>query len=268
MKVFDCFTFNDENIILEIRLNELDKFVDYFVIVEFGETHQGNFKGKKIDRNIIKNFSHKIKYFYVQNFDVEMNSWERENFQRNFITQGLINAKNEDIIIISDLDEIPKLENINLKKIENQIYGFKQLNMMYKFNLLKDSEWIGSRLCKFKNLKSPQWLRNLKMNKKYSSLRIDKYFSDNFTFNYKIIDDGGWHFGWIKSIDEIILKLESFAHEEFNINEIKNKEYIKACLKNNISFLEPKKKLTTIDINNLPKYLIKNKRIYSEFINN
>jgi beta-1,4-mannosyl-glycoprotein beta-1,4-N-acetylglucosaminyltransferase len=268
MKVFDCFTFCDENKILEIRLNELDKFVDYFVIVEFGETHQGNFKGKKINESIIKNFLHKTKYIYVEKFNIKMSPWERENFQRNYIIQGLDNAKPEDIIIISDLDEIPKLKNINLEKIGNQIFGFKQLNMMYKFNLLRDNDWIGSRLCKFKKLKSPQWLRNLKMKKDYSHFRIDKFFSDNFSFNSKIIEDGGWHFGWIKSVDEIITKLESFAHDEFNTQKFKDSTHIKSCLKNNVNFLEPKRKLITIDISNLPEYLIKNKKNFHEFISN
>ena len=69
MKIFDCFTFNDENSILEIRLNEMTKWVDFFVIVEFGENHQGKKKGKKIDQKILNKFKDKIKYFYVEKFN-------------------------------------------------------------------------------------------------------------------------------------------------------------------------------------------------------
>ena len=100
MKIFDCFTFNDENHILDIRLNELNKYVDFFVIVEFGQNHQGKNKGKKIDEKLLDKFQKKIKYFYIETFDQNLNSWERESFQRNYINKGIIESHNDDIIII------------------------------------------------------------------------------------------------------------------------------------------------------------------------
>ncbi len=259
MKIFDCFTFNDENLILEIRLNELSKYIDYFIIVEFGENHQGARKGKKIDEKILDKYKNKIRYIYVDKFNKNLTSWERENYQRNYIKKGLFDAENEDIIIISDLDEIPNLKKINFNNIKNSIYAFKQINMMYKFNLVRDFSWIGTKLCKLKKLKSPQWIRSLKVNKKYSYFRIDKFFSKNYTHNFKVIENGGWHFGWIRSIEEIIEKLNSFAHIEFNNSKIKNYKYIKECIYNNISFLDNNEKLKEIQLNLLPEYLIKNK---------
>ncbi len=266
MKIFDCFTFNDENLILELRLNELKKFVDYFVIIEFGENHQGKKKGKKIDKKILKRFNNKIRYFYIEKFPKNLNSWDRENFQRNTILKGLKDASKDDIIIISDLDEIPNLNKLNLRDINDTIYAFRQINTMYKFNLIRDSDWLGSKLCKFKKLKSPQWLRSLKVRKKYNLLRLDKLFSNNYVHNSKIIENGGWHFGWIREISQIIQKLESFAHTEFNNDKFKNFDFIEECIKKKVNFLDTNEKLEKIELNQLPKYLIKNKNKFKHFL--
>ena len=152
MKIFDCFTFNDENHILDIRLNELDKYVDFFVIVEFGQNHQGKNKGKKIDEKLLDKFQKKIKYFYIETFDQNLNSWERESFQRNYINKGLIESHNDDIIIISDIDEIPNLKKINFSEIYEYVFAFSQIHSMYKLNLIRNDKWIGSKLCKKKNI--------------------------------------------------------------------------------------------------------------------
>ena len=265
MKIFDCFTFNDENLLLELRLNEMSKYIDYFIIVEFGEDHQGNKKGKKIDENILKNFKNKVRYIYVEAFNKNMKAWERENFQRNYIKNGLYDADKNDIIIISDLDEIPNLKEINLTDIGNCIYAFRQINLMYKFNLARDFNWIGTKLCKLKKLKSPQWLRSLKVRKKYSYFRIDKFFSKNYVHNFKIIENGGWHFGWIREIKEIINKLNSFAHTEFNKDKFKNPEYINNCIDNNINFLNTNEKLKEIHLDLLPESLVSRKDKFKSF---
>ena len=266
MKIFDCFTFNDENSILEIRLNELNKYVDYFVIVEFGENHQGKIKGKKINEEIFKKFQNKIRYYYIEKFPKNLDSWQRENYQRNSLIKGLHDANQNDIIIVSDLDEIPNLSKIDLFNLNNKIYAFKQINTMYKFNMVRDYNWIGSKLCKFKKLKSPQWIRSLKVHKKYSYFRIDKFFSSNYIHNFKIIKNGGWHFGWIRNIDEIINKLDSFAHTEFNNSKFKNYKYITECINKNKNFLDTKEILEKIDINLLPKYLVSNKDKFKDYL--
>ena len=152
MKIFDCFIFNDENHILDIRLNELDKYVDFFIIIEFGQNHQGENKGKKIDEKILDKFKKKIKYFYVEKFNPNLNSWERESFQRNCINKGLKESNDDDIIIISDIDEIPNLKIINFLKINKYVYAFSQIHTMYKLNLIRNKKWIGTKLCKKKNI--------------------------------------------------------------------------------------------------------------------
>lgn len=266
MKIYDCFLFNDENQLLEVRLNELNSFVDYFVIVESEYNHQNKLKGKKINLDILNAFKDKIKYSYIKGKYSFKDSWQIENYQRNFIKNSLKECSGEDIIIVSDIDEIPNLENINFHQIENKMLAFAQLHMMYKFNLLREKKWFGTKLIKFKNLKNPQWIRSLKVHKKYSLYRIDKiFFSNNYYSNFEIIVNGGWHFGWLKNLNEILLKINSFAHTEYLNTKINNKEYIEYCLLNNLNFFN-KKKLDLLGPEVLPNYVKNNLKKFKNFI--
>ena len=194
MKIFDCFMFYDEELLLDIRLNILDKYVDFFVIVESRYLHNGEKRNLCFDINKYKNFQNKIIYIIQENepkrilkldtndnegtksHKLIFNAHLRENEQRNYISRGLDKANNEDIILISDVDEIPNLKSIDLKSINNKIIIFEQEIFYYKFNrYLKNFTWFGTKACRKKNLKSPQWLRNIKY-KKYSFYRIDTFF--------------------------------------------------------------------------------------------
>ena len=264
--IYDCFSYLDEDLLLNLRLHILDKYVDYFVIIEGNKTWQNNPKELKFDINKYEKFKHKIIYIVVKDLPDGEDPYLRENYQRNSILKGLQNSKDDDLIIISDLDEIPNLSRIDLNNVNDTIYAFKQINTMYKFNLIRDTNWIGSKLCKLKKLKSPQWLRSLKVHKKYSYLRIDKFFSKNYVHNFKIIEHGGWHFGWIRDISQIIDKIESFAHTEFNNDNYKNFKFINECINKRVNFLDINEKLNKIEISHLPMYLIKNIEKYKNFI--
>ena len=163
MKFIDCFLYHNEDLILDIRVNTLNKFVDKFVIVESKYDHQGNKKKLNFD---IKKFNHlrsKIIYLIIDEFPKKMTNWDRENYQRNFIMKGLEEFDDNDYIIISDVDEIPNLINLNnLDKFKYTV--FQQKMFYYKVNLINktDPNWYGSKLCKKKYLKSPQWLRKKK----------------------------------------------------------------------------------------------------------
>ena len=266
MKVYDCFTFNDENSILEIRLNELNKYVDYFVIVEFGENHQGNKKGEKIDKVLLEKFNDKVRYIYVDSFKNNLSSWQRENDQRNLIKEGLYDANENDIIIISDLDEIPDLRNFNIKTVNNNIIAFSQFRSMYKLNLLVKEKWIGTKLCKFKRLKSPQWLRSLRVKKKYSFFRIDKLLSPRYVINFKIVEKGGWHFSWLRETSSIIKKLEAYAHSEFNTNYYKNKSFIDECINEKKNFFNTGEILKIVNLRELPEYIQSNSGKFKKWL--
>ena len=206
MKIYDCFSYWDEDLLLDIRLNILNEHVDYFVIVEGNKTWQNNFKKLRFDIKKFKKFKDKIIYVPVEDMPGGENPWIRENFQRNCITRGLIESNPEDLIIISDVDEIPNLDNIK-EYLENKRYAaFKQKGFYYKLNMQNITlpHWYGSRICKQKYLKSPQWLRNLKF-KKRPFWRLDKYRLNN------IIQKGGWHFCNLKNPKELLYKYKNMA---------------------------------------------------------
>ena len=162
----------DEDIVLDVRLNYLNSYVDKFVIIEAEYNHKGEKRNPKFNIKNFHKFKDKIIYLLVnqeapfieeindidsedkKNGKLIMNALKRENFQRNHIADGLTEAVDEDWIIVSDLDEIPNLKENNLKNIKSPIIFFKQLMIYYKFNLvLEDYPWIGSKACKKKYLK-------------------------------------------------------------------------------------------------------------------
>ena len=250
MKIFDCFMYFDEDLVLDLRLNLLDNKVDYFVIVESKYNHKGEKRKLKFNINKFLKFKKKIIYIIhdeiphqikpikksdnenVINTKYIFNAVFRENSQRNFILKGLSKANKEDMILISDVDEIPNLEKVNFKAEKNKLIFFSQDMFYYKFNLkLPNFNWIGTKSCKKKYLKSPQWLRNIK-DRKYSFFRIDALFSDNKYINVKIIENGGWHFTNIKKPEEIEHKMKSYLHHrEFDLKPI-NVEEIGIIMKN------------------------------------
>ena len=128
-----------------------------------------------------------------------LNGYARDNYQRNKLFEGIKKLDDEDLIIISDLDEIPKLENIDFNKIKNKIIQFRQKIFYYKLNLYYPKfNWFGSKACKKKYLVSPQWLRNIK-SKKYPFWRIDTFFNKKKYNDIHFVFDGGWHFTCIKT---------------------------------------------------------------------
>ena len=230
MKIYDCFMFSDEKMLLDIRLNVLNDYVDQFVIIESKYKHNGDIKNKNFDINQYSKFKNKIKYIYLdeepkglvsisveddedkKNKSLLHNTYVRENYQRDVIAKGILDAGPEDFIIVGDIDEIPNLKNLDFENKKNHLIIFRQKMFYYKLNLYyKELVWTGTRACLKKNLKSPQWLRNIK-NKKYPIWRIDTLFARNKYSNIIFINDGGWHFTNMKSPEEIFSKLNSFLH--------------------------------------------------------
>ena len=285
----------DEELILDVRLNTLNEYVDYFVIVESKFTHSGEKRNLQFNPQKFKRFKDKIIYLIydqqpsgiekLNDKDTELitsskyifNAGHRENGQRNHIAKGLVNAESEDIILISDVDEIPNLPNINFKNINEKIILFKQDMFYYKFNLhLPKLIWTGTKGCKKKNLLHPQWLRNVK-DRKYPFFRIDTIFSKDKYQSVKYINNGGWHFTNIKTAKEIEFKLKSYLHHrEFDINPLtvskinqimddKRAIYNLNVDKSN-SKLGGGNKLEKFEINKLPIYIQKNLSYFKEWI--
>jgi beta-1,4-mannosyl-glycoprotein beta-1,4-N-acetylglucosaminyltransferase len=296
MKIFDCFMYFDEDVVLDVRLNTLDQYVNKFVIVESLFTHKGDKRDLKFDINKFNKFKNKIVYLVYEKEPPEiesineneteneksgkfiLNAIHRENGQRNFISEGLKNAHDEDFILISDLDEIPNLSNINLNNFREKLIFFNQEMFYYKFNLkLPNFNWVGTKSCKKKNFLNAQWLRNIK-DKNYPFYRIDLLFSKNKYTNIKFIKNGGWHFTNIKTSEEIRHKLSSYLHHrEFDLNPLSTSE-IDELIKNKkaIYDLNADKRsqkfgngieLENYDIKKLPNYIYKNLDKFKDWIN-
>jgi beta-1,4-mannosyl-glycoprotein beta-1,4-N-acetylglucosaminyltransferase len=295
MKIYDCFMYHDEDVLLDFRLNYLNKYVDKFVIVEASHFHSGlskklNFKFKKFIKfqdkiiyiKVLQKPKNLLKIFNTDNDELRshkkiINGYAWDNFQRNMISRGLKNLNDNDVIIISDLDEIPNLENINLKKIKNKLIFFRQKIFFYKFNLLYPNKfWYGSRACRKKDLKSPQWLRDIK-EKQYSIFRPDIFFSKKKYNDFFFVNEGGWHFTNLKTPKKIFEKLSNYAHHlEFQKSGIKlnnidyliknNKAIYNHAVDQRLNKFDGSIKLKKININTLPKYIINNIDKYKKWI--
>ena len=285
----------DEEVVLDLRLNTLDKYIDYFVIVESSFTHKGDKRELKFNSKKFEKFQKKIIYKVYDKFPENletvndsdndsikgnkhiMNALKRENGQRNYITEGLIESKDNDIILISDVDEIPNLEEIKFEKINEKIFMFRQDMFYYKFDLkLPNIIWSGTKGCRKKDLVSPQWLRNIK-DKKYSIFRFDTLFSNKKYSSIKFIDKGGWHFSNIKSATEIEHKLKSYLHHaEFDeqpltasqIDQIIKKKQAIYDLKvdKTVNKVGGGSKLEKYDFEKLPIYIKKNKKKFETWL--
>ena len=295
MKIYDCFMYFDEDIVVDVRLNTLNQFVDYFVIVESRFTHKGESRQLNFNHKKFEKFKDKIIYIVDEEIysltekikidDSEdeksrkaiFNAAYRENGQRNLISKGLEGANKEDFIMISDVDEIPKLSGLNFNTLKEKIILFKQDMFYYKFNLkLPNLIWTGTKACRKKNLVNPQWLRNIK-DRKYPFFRIDTFFSNTKYTSIKIINDGGWHFSNIKTPKEIEFKLRSYLHHrEFDLNPL-SVEQINEIIKNKQAIYDLKVDKTVnkigngsilekFEFNKLPEYIVTNKDKFLDWI--
>jgi beta-1,4-mannosyl-glycoprotein beta-1,4-N-acetylglucosaminyltransferase len=208
----------------------------------------------------------KIKYIIAdykkdKNFDNHQGGESPiEQHQRNSLIQGLKEANPDDIVILSDSDEIPDLTKLKEIKKNKKFIAFSQKMFMYKLNLqnVSESNWIGSKITLKKNIKTMQELRNLKF-KKYPFWRIDKK-------NLQIIR-GGWHFSFLQSPDDIINKIKSYSHGEFNKKEITNKKNIEEKIKLGKDIYNRAKVLKSVKIDkSFPKYIWENQDKLREWI--
>ncbi len=294
MKIIDCVTYLDENMLLDIRLNVLNQYVDKFVIAESLYTHSGKKKKQNFDINNFPKFKDKIHYILVEDEvenlhdthestkyfsgNLRLNSLKRIEKQYNSLDEGVKDSDDEDLILLSDCDEIPNLENLKKENLKNEIILFKQKIFYYKFNLQHLSmEWFGTKACRKKDLKTFNWLRNIK-NKKYQFWRLDTFFSKNKYINVKTIENGGWHFSKVKNEKDIYYTLSVYGeHNEFEKSGLDHKK-IKELIDNQELYFDhnldktsnykysSKIKLTKQNLDVLPKYIRDNHSKYSEWL--
>tara|TARA_Y100001958_G_scaffold157256_1_gene151871 strand:+ start:875 stop:1684 length:810 start_codon:yes stop_codon:yes gene_type:complete len=264
-KIYDCITFFDENLLANLRFEILQDVVDYFVVCESEYDHKR--QKKKINFKL-KNKKFDAKVIHVilsEPFPDNLDSWGIEAFQRDKIFDTISNADADDLIMYSDSDEIPNpnlLKNMILKKK----YGiFLQKFFAYKFNIFNKHEtpWEGTRICKKKDLNSITYLR-----KKIKTSNFKKpFWKFNIQKNIESFENGGWHFNNLYTPEKISVKLKTYQHTEYAKENFSSPEIIKMKIKNLEDLFERGNKYEIVKIDNsFPDYLIKNKDLFSDFI--
>jgi beta-1,4-mannosyl-glycoprotein beta-1,4-N-acetylglucosaminyltransferase len=274
-KVYDCFTFFNEIELLEIRLNELDSVVDYFVIVESTRSFQKKEKPLylNLDDERIMKFKDKIIHVVVDDFPNFFThwripkTWDYENHQRNAISRGLVSAMPDDIIIISDVDEIPNVDKLTENLKLNKPIVFEQRFFYYFLNyvitkaapetcIVKKNNlifWRGSVMIRHRDFTSAQKVRNL---------RNDPTIAG--------IEEGGWHFSYIGGINTIISKLQSFSHAKEAkqiLNNTNDEEKISKIIAQGNDLFNRDMSFKTIPLSEpFPKYLINNLQKYDRLL--
>ena len=265
-KIIDTITFFDNNFIFDFRYNILEKYVDRFVICESIYDHKGIKKGINFDPENKYSSNKKILHIILNEpFPKNTDEWQNQAIQREFILKNLDFTSDDDYIMFSDPDEIPHPEVLTKLNLKKKFGIFNQLFFNYKFNLFNPYEtpWEGTRVCKKKNLKSIEYLRNRikTKNLKYNFLRFDK------EKNIEVFENAGWHFNNIMSPEQISLKLKTFAHTEFNSKEFYSVENIRNKIDKKIDLFNRGHNYRVVEIDDrFPEYLKKNKGKYKSFI--
>ena len=258
--IVDAFIFYNELDMLECRLEYLYNHVDLFVIVESNTTFRGNPKPLNYlkHQERFKKYSDKIVYqpfifdndYYKLDFDVkdeEISSrnnayWTMESLQRNHISSVTKFLSPKDLVLISDVDEIPNKDAISFvkdsfEKGENAIASFQQWLFYYNLKCRHDNIWYGTIAVLAETLKETT----------PDELRDRRNFLPSIMY-------AGWHLSYFFDVDNIINKIDNFSHQEFNTPEIKNHSAIEDKIKNNLDlFGRPFDNFTEIDYSILPK---------------
>jgi hypothetical protein len=264
MKVYDCFTFFNELELLEIRLHELNDVVDYFVIAEANMSHSGNPKEYHLLDNWdrLKPWHHKIRRIAVDDFPQTNNSWVREKFQRDALSRGLTDVDPEDLIIVSDLDEIPRAVVIEaIKEDENQYerYVLQVPLFRYKFNFLKwwqpviNNQMIVTRA------------------KVFTYPERERDYTHNWlppAPDVVYLPHAGWHFSYLGDDKTAVHKLQNFAHTEQNVPEIVNHFSIDRMIREKRGpNPHEQEKFEHIKLDDyFPKYVVDNQEKYKDLI--
>ena len=259
MKIIDAFLLFNEIDLLEMRMKILKDHVDYFVITESDTTFSGNSKELffRKHEHLFCDFYDKIIYNTVSIPSHIEVSWDREILQRNSQWEAIDKISSDgDLILTSDVDEIPSLKVLETAHkwfdVET-LYHFQQNMYMYYLNNFKTSNWFGTRAC------SKLFLQK----RTIDDIRESTEIIQNLTGT--VIQNAGWHFSYLGGEEQIKYKLESFSHQEYNNNDIKNN--IKNSLNENKDLFGRYVNHSLVDIDNTyPQYILNNLSKYKHLI--
>ena len=221
MKIYDCFTFFNEFDVLELRLQELWDTVDYFVISEANITHQNKDKPFYLEDNWARfeKYKDKIRHIKVTDMPRSQHTWDNERFQRWAISRGLTDLEPEDIVVVSDCDEIPRPEALEVIKEDTNDYNryilaiplnYYKLNYMMVTPVHKQNNIMVTRGRAFTD---PQKEREAT----FHTGSLPPHFSNE---DLCVIEHGGWHFTYFGDTNHARTKIKSFAHNETDVPHI------------------------------------------------
>tara|TARA_Y100000590_G_scaffold90221_1_gene101686 strand:+ start:37 stop:831 length:795 start_codon:yes stop_codon:yes gene_type:complete len=260
----------DEDLMLDLRLNTLNEHVDKFIIAEATRDHSGKEKKLNFDLNKFSKFKDKINYLIIEDLPLNViskkknwnaNHW-RDQYQRNSLSRGLQQCDNNDLVMISDIDEIPDPKKLSEFNVKNKYACFMQKNFQSKLNLLNitDKYWMGTKICQKKYLKSPQWLRDIKTKKR----PFWKFYKPK---EPQLIFDGGWHFSFLKKPKDIAAKIKAYSHQEFNKENFVDEKKIEKRIENKQDLFNRNINYEKIEVDkSFPKYIFDNKEMFKEWI--
>jgi hypothetical protein len=211
-KIYDCFPFFNELDILDIRLHELNDVVDHFVICESAYTFTGAPKPKIFSQNRDRysKFLDKIIYISVEEFPDGLNQWDRDIFQREKLKEGVAAAQDEDLIIVSDVDEIPRVSAVQKAQMFDGTTQFSMNMYQYFINMLEREDWACSYALQKK------YLNDIIMSNAENSLTVFRYDMRRTTTIKNIplqtLTDAGWHFTHMGSVEKLKDKFAAYAH--------------------------------------------------------
>ena len=215
MKIYDCFTFYNEFDLLELRLRELYDHVDHFVLVEADRTFQNQQKPFYYQDHAerFKKWADKIIHVAVQDMPQDTDAWGRERYQRDSIAQGIAAADPLDIIMIGDVDEIPRPGTVQrLRTSPGSVWGFRMPLFNFKYNYMmvtQDLYTVWSGAVRKQVLSSAEDFRRMRH-------VLHSFALNHSDGNIEIIEHAGWHFTYLGTSDFARTKIQSFAHSETN----------------------------------------------------
>lgn len=212
-KIYDCFIFSNELDLLKIRCEELKDENVTHVLVEATKTFTGKDKALTFNENKQLFEKYNIVHVIVDDMPEGVDAWEREKYQRNQIMRGLSDCSYQDVIILSDADEIPSLKKVKDYDISMGLTSLTMDKYGYYLNIMEGKQsWDRARIMPFMYLvkNTPEEVRNSGFENK--------------------IANGGWHFSYLGGVDAIMKKFDSFSHQEEATQKINNRQVLEGKL--------------------------------------
>ena len=268
MKIYDCFTFYNEIDLLEIRLSELYNKVDHFVIVESNQTFTNKPKSWNFDPVRFAKYMDKISYIQVEDMPSSSNPWVNEHHQRNAIMRGLADADDNDVVIVSDVDELLRPEAIDcIRSSEEILFALRMPLYNFKFNYMRTTPgeydvWAMAARRSVLETLLPNTLRDMRHQFSHAPIGL-------INKGCQLVEHAGWHFGYFGDRAHLVDKAQNFSHQEVNRPDFIEQIDVEASIREGTSWERRNKNehYAVVELNEyFPKTVIQNQERYKKWI--